>query len=138
MGLSDHSMSTYIAGAAVAIGASVIEKHVTLDQNGPSPDSSISININDFSKMVQIIRGVESAMGNKEKEIIHGLENFEAHQKSLIAKQDIKKGEILSENNVIAKRAAGGINAIFYDKLLGSVFNSHIKKDTLIQYNQLQ
>ena len=137
IGLSDHSMSSTIPAAAVALGACVIEKHVTLDQNGPSPDSSISITIKNFSKMVVAIREIEIALGSSYKSIIDGKESYIAHEKSLVAKKDIELGEILNENNLIAKRASGGISSLLAKEVYGYKINKPLPKDSLLSFDIL-
>ena len=137
IGLSDHSMSSTIPAAAVALGACVIEKHVTLDQNGPSPDSSISITIKNFSKMVVAIREIEIALGSPFKKIIDGKESYIAHEKSLVAKKDIELGEILTENNLIAKRASGGISSLLTNEIYGYKINKPLPKDSLLTFDML-
>lgn len=121
VGYSDHTMGTEIPVAAVAMGAEIIEKHFTLDRNMEGPDHKASLEPQELKFMVQQIRHIESALGdgikhpNKSED-----ENAKVVQKSILAKRAIKKGELLSADNLTVKRAGVGISSVHWDVVVGS------------------
>ena len=121
IGYSDHTLGIEIPIAAVAMGATVIEKHFTLDNNLPGPDHKASLEPDELKNMVLSIRNIEKAMGNGKKEP-NKLEkkNKPLVRKSIIAKQNIKKGEILTEKNITTKRPGTGLSPFLWDKVIGT------------------
>ena len=120
VGFSDHSRGTYIASAAVALGATVIEKHLTLDRSLAGPDHQASIEPDEFAAMVTSIRDVELALGDGRKvpaaeEIVNRL----VARRSLVATEPIRRGEQFSETNLGVKRPGGGVSPIEYWTYLG-------------------
>lgn len=112
VGFSDHTQSSEAALAAVALGASVVEKHITLDKSLPGPDHSASYDVEEFSLYVKSIRAVEAAMGSSEKLVTESESPNQALiRKSLYARQSISKGDSFTELNVISMRPAFGIPA---------------------------
>ena len=87
--------------------------------------------------MVEKIREIEIALGSSYKRIIDGKESYIAHEKSLVAKKDIELGEILTENNLIAKRASGGISSLLTNEIYGNKINKPLPKDSLITFDML-
>ena len=138
IGHSDHTPELYTSFAATSLGANIIEKHVILDKNMPGPDQTVSIDFNDLSNLVDGVRKIELAMGNvkrvheKEKEI------REWAFRSVVAIQDISKGELITEDMVWTKRPGTGIPSIDIEKIIGSIAKVNINKDTLIQWSQIQ
>ena len=122
VGYSDHTPDIAVSIAAVAAGASVIEKHVTLDNRLPGPDHAASLLPDQFVRMVEGIRSVEKSLGDGQK-VPHPteLENLEVARKSLIANQPIAKGEKFSADNIIAKRPGKGRSPMEFWDLLGEV-----------------
>lgn len=119
VGLSDHSMGALSAVTAVALGASIIEKHFCLDRSITSPDSSFSINPLEFSQMVQGIREVESAMGQVKYGPTKQEEESVIFRKSIFAVQDIKEGERITSENIRVIRPGYGLAPKYYYGLLG-------------------
>ena len=120
VGLSDHSTSTSIAAAAVALGAMVVEKHFTLDRSLPGPDHVASLEPHELAEMVQNIRDIEAALGDGVKEVqAVELENMPIARKSIVAATAIRKGESFTEENLLVKRPGGGISPYDYWSLLG-------------------
>jgi len=121
IGYSDHTLGIEVPIAAVAMGAKVIEKHFTLDNNLPGPDHKASLEPNELKKMVSAIRNIEKAIGNGIKEP-NDLEkkNKPLVRKSIIAKNNIKKGETLSEKNITTKRPGTGLSPFLWDKIIGT------------------
>ena len=133
IGHSDHSPRIETSIAAVALGAEIIEKHVTLDKGMPCPDQSVSIDFNEFSNLVESIRNVELALGDRK--IIHKKEESIrawAHR-SLVTIKDIQKGEILTTENIWGKRPGTGIPSSKMEKYLGRKVNSFIPINTIIK-----
>lgn len=124
VGYSDHTLGEEVAVAAVAMGATIIEKHFTLDRKMDGPDHMASLIPQELEKMVYSIRNIERAMGdglkrpNKSESEIGKIV-----LKSIVAKSFINKGEILSENNLTVKRIEGGISSAYWDLLIGTTAN---------------
>lgn len=105
VGYSDHTRGIEVPIAAVALGAEVIEKHFTLDRNLPGPDHKASLEPDELKAMVRAIRNIEQAMGDGEKKVtVSEGKNIAIARKSIVAAHPIKKGEILSEENLTVKR----------------------------------
>ncbi len=121
VGYSDHASGTSIALAAVALGASVIEKHFTLDRTLPGPDHIASLEPNELNSLVRGIRDIEIALGSGIK-LPSGSEqkNKVVARRSLIANQKIKKGDVFTQSNVAIKRPGDGIAPIHYWDIVGS------------------
>ena len=133
IGHSDHSPTIETSIAAVALGAEIIEKHVTLDKEMPCPDQSVSIDFSEFNNLAQSIRNVELALGDQK--IIHKKEESIrawAHR-SLVTIKDIQKGEILTTKNIWGKRPGTGIPSSKMEKYLGAKANSFIPINTILK-----
>ena len=121
VGYSDHTMGTEIPVAAVAMGAEIIEKHFTLDRNMEGPDHKASLEPQELKLMVQQIRHIEQALGDGIKRPNKSeAENAKVVQKSILAKRPIKKGELLTSDNLVAKRAGAGISSVYWDVVVGT------------------
>ena len=133
VGYSDHTPGIEVPIAAVAIGASVIEKHITLDKNMEGPDHKSSLVPVEFTAMVRAIRNIEKALGLYVKNPSPSeIKNMSIARKSIVAKQKIKKGEILSENNITVKRPGDGMSPMKWLEILGTVAIKDFAKDELI------
>lgn len=133
IGYSDHTNGIEIPVMAVAMGAKIIEKHFTLDKNMEGPDHKASLEPDELKMMVSAIRNVEKAFGNGVKEPQEAeKKNIEIARKSIVAKSDIKKGEILTENNLTCKRPGNGISPMHWDDIIGTVANKDYQEDELI------
>jgi N,N'-diacetyllegionaminate synthase len=133
IGYSDHTLGIEVDIAAVAMGAKIIEKHFTLDNTMEGPDHKASLEPNELKAMVLSIRNIELALGSFEKKPSPSeTPNIEIARKSIVASYDIKKGEILTENNITTKRPAHGISPMKWDTILGSIASKDYKKDELI------
>ena len=134
IGYSDHTLGIEVPIAAVAMGATVIEKHFTLDRTLPGPDHAASLEPDELNAMVSAIRNIEKAMGNSEKKPSPSeIKNIPVARKSIVAKQSIKKGEHFSENNITVKRPGTGISPMEWDKVLGKIADIEYQIDDLIQ-----
>jgi len=132
-GYSDHTLGIEVDIAAVAMGASCIEKHFTLDNTMEGPDHKASLEPNELKAMVKGIRNIELALGSSiKKPSPSETPNIKVARKSIVASGEIKKGEILSEDNLSIKRPANGINPMRWDEIIGSVASKDYIEDELI------
>jgi N,N'-diacetyllegionaminate synthase len=132
-GYSDHTLGIEVDIAAVAMGACCIEKHFTLDCTMEGPDHKASLEPDELKAMVKAIRNIELALGNGIKKPSKSeSKNISIARKSIVAKVDIKKGEIFSTNNLAVKRPANGINPMRWDEIIGTVATKDYKEDELI------
>jgi N,N'-diacetyllegionaminate synthase len=133
VGYSDHTNGIEVPIAAVAMGATVIEKHFTLDRNLPGPDHKASLALDELKAMVQAIRNIEKALGNgiKRPSPSEGKNKLIA-RKSLVASQSIKLGERFSAVNITAKRPGTGISPMRWDEVIGQVAQKNYERDDMI------
>ena len=130
VGYSDHTMGIEIPIAAVALGAEVIEKHFTLDRNMEGPDHPASLEPEELKEMVRQIRHIEEALGNGIKAPNESERKIsKVVLKSIVAKQNIQKGEILTENNLAIKRTNKGLSAVYWDLIIGTEAKTNYKTD---------
>ncbi len=118
VGLSDHSMGHFSATTAVAMGANIIEKHYCISREIKNPDSTFSMEPQEFKEMVEEIRKVEKAMGVPTYGVTAQEESNACFRRSLFAVKDIKKGEALTKENVRSIRPAYGLKPKYYDQVL--------------------
>jgi N,N'-diacetyllegionaminate synthase len=134
IGYSDHTLGIEVDIAAVAMGATCIEKHFTLNQSMEGPDHKASLEPKELKKMVLSIRNIEKALGNNKKAPSPSESvNMNTARKSIIAKQKIIRGDLLNENNITIKRPGNGISPMRWDEIVGSIANKNYKIDDLIE-----
>lgn len=134
VGYSDHTPGIEVPIAAVALGATVIEKHFTLDRNLPGPDHRASLEPDELKAMVQGIRNIERALGDGIKRPSPSeLKNKPIARKSLVAARAIKAGEPFSEDNLMAKRPGTGISPMRWDEVIGRAAPRDFSEDELIE-----
>ena len=134
IGFSDHSLGVQASIAAVALGAKVIEKHLTLNRKLKGPDHIASLDPNEFKFMTQSIRIVEKVLGDKIKQITKSeRKNISIVRKSIVASTKIKKNERFSNSNITCKRPGTGISPIFFKKLIGMKSEKNFNKNELIK-----
>lgn len=134
VGYSDHSTGIEVPIAAAALGASVIEKHLTLDRNMEGPDHRASLEPQEFAAMTASIRNIERAMGSGVKTPSRSeRKNIDAARKSIVARRTIKKGEVFSENNLAAKRPGSGLSPMRWFEVLGLEAKRDFEEDELIE-----
>ena len=134
VGYSDHTPGIEVPIAAVALGATVIEKHFTLDRNLPGPDHRASLEPHELKAMVQGIRNIEKALGDGIKRPSPSeLKNKPIARKSLVAARPIKAGEPFSEENLMAKRPGTGISPMRWDEVIGRTAPRDFSEDELIE-----
>lgn len=134
VGYSDHTVGVGAAPYAVPMGAKILEKHFTLDKSQEGPDHRCSLDPQELKDFVKEVRKVEQFMGTEQKlPTISESRTRSSLQKCFVAAVDIKKGEILSEDNLVAKRTGGkGISPINYKSVFGTVAKSDFAKDEII------
>jgi N,N'-diacetyllegionaminate synthase len=121
VGYSDHTGGIEVSVAAVALGACMIEKHLTLDRDLPGPDHKASLEPLEFKSMVNAIRNIEQALGNGSKQPSPSeLQNKLVVRRSLVAAVKIKEGEFFTPQNVIAKRPGNGLSPMNWDEIMGT------------------
>ena len=129
-GYSDHTLGIEVDIAAVAMGAKCIEKHFTLDRNMNGPDHKASLEPNQLKEMVLAIRNIEKALGTSIKQPSKSeISNINLVRKSIVAKIQIKKGELFTDKNLIVKRPGYGISPIMWDEIIGTKSKKDYKKD---------
>lgn len=134
VGYSDHTSGIEIPIAAAALGAAVIEKHFTLDKSLDGPDHKASLEPDELCRMIQAIRNVECALGNGEKVLQESeKKNRTAARKSIVARIGIKKGELLTEENLTAKRPGNGISPMRWREVIGTAAVRDFKEDEQIE-----
>lgn len=120
VGYSDHTAGSEVAIAAAAMGASVLEKHLTLDRDMSGPDHKASLEPGELAKMITAIRNIEKALGDGiKKPSLSESKNKQIARKSIVALRRIKKGEIFSDKNITVKRPGFGISPMNWDSIIG-------------------
>jgi N,N'-diacetyllegionaminate synthase len=135
IGYSDHTLGIEVPVAAVALGASVIEKHFTIDNTMEGPDHAASLEPHQLKEMVKAIRNIEQAISGDglKKPSASEMKNIEIARKSIIASVSISKGEIFTEENLTIKRPGTGISPMKWDEMIGKVATKHYSTDDLIE-----
>ncbi len=134
VGYSDHTLGFETAISAIAMGASAIEKHITLNKKMIGPDHIASMEPKEFIRFTKSLRNVEELLGSyKKKPSKTELKVKKFIRKSIVAKFDIKKGDNFSELNIISKRPEGGISPLKWRKIIGKRSKQNFKKDEFIK-----
>ncbi len=139
VGYSDHTSGILISIAAAAMGASVLEKHFTLDKSLPGPDHKASLEPHELQAMISAVRDVETALGNGIKEP----QNEEVPikkvaRRSIVAKCDINAGEVLKESDLAIKRPGTGIDPKYRDLLIHKKVKTKIQKDQVFDWDMIE
>lgn len=139
VGFSDHSIGITMPIAATALGASIIEKHFTLDKEMEGPDHRASLDPLELSEMVKSIRRVELGLGSSVKTLAPcEIKNKSIARKSLVAKKNIIQGELFTEENLTAKRPGHGMPPLFWESLIGKKAKLSYRQDELLQESELE
>ena len=135
VGYSDHTKGIEVPIAAVALGATVIEKHFTLDRNMEGPDHKASLEPDELKTMVSTIRNIEKAVGGDGTKHVSESEkkNIAIARKSIVAACDIKAGELFTEQNLTVKRPGSGISPMKWDEIIGKTAKRDFAEDELIE-----
>lgn len=138
VGISDHTLDTGIPIAAVALGASIIEKHFTLSRRSGGPDASFSLEPDEFKEMVEAIRVVEKALGGVYYGSTNQEERNKVFRKSIFIVKDIKEGEVLTEEHVRSIRPGYGLHPKYLKDIIGRKAKRDIKKGTPLQWEIIE
>lgn len=134
VGYSDHTKGIEVPIAAVALGATVIEKHFTLDRNMEGPDHKASLEPDELKAMVSAIRHIEQALGSGHKTVSESeRKNITIARKSIVAACDIKAGEIFTEENLTVKRPGNGISPMKWEEVIGLKAIRNFAEDEIIE-----
>jgi N,N'-diacetyllegionaminate synthase len=134
VGYSDHTNGIEVSIAAVAMGATILEKHFTLDKNMSGPDHKASLNTEELKKLVNSIRNIEQALGDGiKKPSVSESKNSVIARKSIIASKNIKLGEVFTEDNLTVKRPGCGISPKVWEEVLGKKAKQDYIEDELIE-----
>lgn len=134
-GLSDHTLGSAVAVAAVALGAKVVEKHFTLSRSDGGPDSGFSMEPQEFKQMVEDIRTVENAVGSVCYELTEKQKDSIIFRRSLFVVKDVREGEELTEENVRSIRPGYGMHTRYYDDVIGKKARHDIKSGTPVSWS---
>lgn len=137
-GLSDHSLGSLGAVAAVAMGAKVIEKHFCISRQIENPDASFSMEPLEFKQMVDDIRSVEKAIGTVSYEVSKSEAGNRIFRRSIFVAEDIKPGELFTEKNIRIVRPSYGIEPRYYDDIIGKKASKGIEKGTPLDWNMIE
>jgi len=137
VGYSDHTLGIEVPIAAVALGAELIEKHFTLDKTMAGPDHRASLEPGELKSMTLAIRNIEEALGEaiklpSESEV----KNINAVRKSIVARKEIKAGELFTEDNLVVKRPGSGLSPMEWDRVIGRAATRDFSEDELISINE--
>lgn len=134
IGYSDHTKGIEVPIAAVALGATVIEKHFTLDKTMEGPDHKASLEPQELIAMTTAIRNIEMALGSGEKKVTSSeINNKSVARKSIVASQYIQVGDVLTESNLTVKRPGTGISPMLWENVLGTKATKSYQPDELIE-----
>ncbi len=135
VGLSDHTLGISVPIAAVALGACLVEKHITTSRELGGPDAGFSLEPDEFGNMVNAIREVEEALGTVDYTLTEKQKKSRDFSRSLFVTQDIRKGEILTSENVRSIRPAYGLHPRHLPEVLGKTAKEDIKKGTPLDWD---
>lgn len=138
VGLSDHTMDVEVPITAVALGAKVIEKHFILDRSIGGPDADFSLDKKEFKAMVDSVRKAEKAMGIVSYDLDEKKIKSREFSRSLFIVKDVKKGDIITKENVRSIRPGYGLHTKYYDEVLGKKFNDDFKKGTPLSFDVIE
>jgi pseudaminic acid synthase len=137
VGLSDHTPGCESAIAAVALGAAVIEKHITLSRSDGGPDAEFSMEVDEFKNLVHAVRTTEKALGEVKYRSTEREEKNKIFRRSLFVVKDVKAGEVITPENVRSIRPAHGLHPRYYDQVLGRHACCDIKRGTPLSWDMV-
>ena len=128
VGLSDHTLGITLPVVATVLGASVIEKHFILDKKIGGPDAAFSLDEKAFTQMVKAVRGAQKAIGKVSYELTEKQQSGKQFSRSLYVSKDVKKGDVITKENVRSVRPGYGLHPKHLEEVLGKTFNFNLKK----------
>ncbi len=138
VGISDHTTGIIAPIVAVAHGAKIIEKHFILDRNNGGPDSSFSLEPNEFHEMVSAVRSAELSIGKKDYVLTKKQMSGKAFSRSLYIVENVKKGDIITRKNVRSIRPGFGLSPIYLKSILGKKFTSNSSRGTRLTWESIE
>jgi N,N'-diacetyllegionaminate synthase len=139
VGFSDNGDSTLVDLVAVSMGASVIEKHFTLDNKLPGPDHSFSINPKNLQRLITNIRQIETMKGNGLKIPTKSeIKGKKALRKSIVTRNSLKKNQVISKEDIAVKRPAGGIEPKYFNKIVGKRVLKNLDSDVILSWSDIK
>jgi pseudaminic acid synthase len=138
IGLSDHTIGNLVPILSIAMGAKVIEKHFILDRNVGGPDASFSMNEEEFKSMVKDVRAAESAIGVESYDLTDKQVSGRRYSRSIYISKDVKKGEVISKENIKIVRPGLSIPPIFYDEIIGKKVTENLSIGDRITFDVLK
>ena len=137
-GISDHTMGTIVSAGSIPLGAKMIEKHLTLSRKDGGPDSSFSMEPDEFSTLVKEVRILEKALGSAEYILTDTQKLEHGGSRSLFVVKDIPPGETLTPDNIRSIRPGNGLHTMYYEEVLGKVSKGFLKKGTPLSWEMIQ
>ena len=137
VGLSDHTLGIAVPAAAVALGACIVEKHLTLSRSTPGPDSAFSLEPHEFKQMVDAIRVAEKALGQVKYGLTEAEQLSQRSRRSLFVVQDVKAGERLTPDNVRSIRPGYGLPPKHYEEVIGRLAARDMQRGTPLQWDAI-
>lgn len=139
VGYSDHTLGIEVAISAVALGASVIEKHFTINRDMPGPDHKASLTPNELKDMVLSIRNIEKAISGDGKKYPSKseLKNINIARKSIHLTRDMEKGSVITEKDIIPLRPGSGLNPMLWNSTIGKKVNKNMKSNDILMPEDL-
>jgi len=138
VGLSDHTLGSSVAIASVALGAKIIEKHFILDRDLGGPDAAFSMEPEEFKEMVRSVRDVEKALGKVSYELSEEVKKSKVFARSLFVVKDMKKGELITEENVRSIRPGYGMHPKYFKEIIGKKIKKDVKKGTPLSWDLIE
>ena len=138
MGLSDHTMGSAVATGAIALGAKVVEKHLTLSRADGGPDGAFSMEPAEFKEMVNNIRILEKALGSCAYQLTTLQQLERKDSRSLFVVKDMEEGEAFTPENVRSIRPGCGLHTMYYEEILGKEARQAIRKGTPLAWNLIR
>lgn len=138
VGLSDHTLGIVLPVVSVALGATVIEKHFILDKSVGGPDASFSLNENEFKLMVDSVRAAEKSIGKISYELTKKQLSGKQFSRSLYITQNVKKGELITNDNIKSVRPGYGLHPKYLNYVLGKKFNANFEKGDRLELNKIK
>ena len=129
-GLSDHTVGELVPIVARSLGALIIEKHITHKRSDGGPDASFSLEVEEFAEMVQAVRNTESAMGAASYELTKSARKGRNLSKSIFIVEDVRAGDVLTEDNMKVIRPGFGLLPIHFENLIGKTVKKDMKRGT--------
>lgn len=136
-GLSDHTLGTEVPVAGVALGARIVEKHLTLSREEEGPDSDFSLEPDEFDEMVRAVRKTEKTLGEVRYETTEKESESETFRRSLFVVEDVKKGEQFTESNLRSIRPGNGLHPRYFKQLLGRTASTDVNRGTPMRWEYI-